>query len=231
MADIMDKKENATSASAATVLPEEGYKCVKTADGPAPKNRFVTKDIVMCVVVLVGIALVAGVLLGVMNWVTYVDPDASIIGEVASYYSVSSDLVVKSEDRIINADGSKDVVLGCYTVKNAAGEDVSYVYYTSGSGGKSSTLELLVHISAEGVITDIEEYSQSETAGYFKKVMDANKGKYVGFDVTTIDGFELNGEGDNGIDAVSNATKTSTGINNAVNAAVYAFNHYSGVAE
>ena len=44
---------------------------VRTLDAPA---RFVTKDMVMCVVVLAVIALVAGVLLGLVNWLTYVDP-------------------------------------------------------------------------------------------------------------------------------------------------------------
>lgn len=207
---------------------------VQTAGAPqaeTKKPKFVTKDVIMCVVVLVAIALVAGVLLGVMNWVTYVDPDAAILSQLAGYYGVDSSLVSKAEDRVINA-GGKDEVLGCYVVKDADGNDVAYVYHTAGSGGKGGTVELLVHIDANGIITELEEYSQSETAGYFKKVMEANKSKYVGFDITTIESFELKGGGDNGIDAVSNATKTSNAVNNAVNAAVYAFNHYTtGVAQ
>lgn len=206
-----------------TVLSSESAEKVSSPEPKKPK--FVTKDVVMCVVVLVLIAVVAGVLLGVMNWLTYVDPDATIISQVAKYYGVDSSLVVKSEERLVNS-GGKDEVLGCYVVKDAEGNDVAYVYRASGSGAKGGTVELLVHISAEGIIKDLEEYSQSETAGYFKKVMDANKAKYIGVDITKIQNFELNGKGENGVDAVSNATRTSNAVNNAVNAAVYAFNNY-----
>ena len=85
-----------------------------------------------------------------------------------------------------------------------------------------------VHIGADGEITEIEEYSQSETAGYFKKVFDANRTKYIGKNVAELGSFDLVGTvvDDNDIDKVSTATLTSTGLNNAVNAAAYAFNNY-----
>ena len=101
---------------------------VQTAGAPqaeTKKPKFVTKDVIMCVVVLVAIALVAGVLLGVMNWVTYVDPDAAILSQLAGYYGVDSSLVSKAEDRVINA-GGKDEVLGCYVVKDAGRTSRSY---------------------------------------------------------------------------------------------------------
>ncbi|MEG1663611.1 MAG: hypothetical protein RR338_06450, partial [Clostridia bacterium] len=40
-----------------------------------------SKDILKCIVVLSLIALVGGVLLGVINWLTYVDPDMKIMGK------------------------------------------------------------------------------------------------------------------------------------------------------
>ena len=81
---------------------------------------------------------------------------------------------------------------------------------------------------ADGEITEIEEYSQSETAGYFKKVFDANRTKYIGKNVAELGSFDLVDTvvDDNDIDKVSTATLTSTGLNNAVNAAAYAFNNY-----
>ena len=82
-----------------TVLSSESAEKVSSPEPKKPK--FVTKDVVMCVVVLVLIAVVAGVLLGVMNWLTYVDPDAMIISQVAKYYGVDSSLVVKSEDMFL----------------------------------------------------------------------------------------------------------------------------------
>ena len=77
----------------------------------------------------------------------------------------------------------------------------------------------------------IEVYSQSETAGYMDKVMKANKGKYVGKNVLETGGFDLvKGESsvadDGDVDAVSQATFTSRGVNNAVNAAIVSFERY-----
>lgn len=106
-----------------------------------------------------------------------------------------------------------------------------YVCRAVGSGAKGGTLELLVHFSEDGIIKDIEVYSQSETAGYMDKVMKANKGKYVGKNVLETGGFDLvKGESsvadDGDVDAVSQATFTSRGVNNAVNAAVVSFERY-----
>ena len=38
-------------------------------------------------------------------------------------------------------------------------------------------------VDRDGVITDIEVYAQSETAGYMDRVISANKNKYVGKNV------------------------------------------------
>lgn len=192
------------------------------------KPKFVTKDLIMCVVVLVAIALVAGVLLGVVNWLTYVDPDAAIMEQVASYYGVSADKVVSVPERVVEGDSS--YVAGCYAVETDEG--VVYVYHSVGSGSKDGTLELLVHISADGTIKALEEYAQSETAGYFDRVFSANMGKYVGKNVFDIGQFDLVKDpgsvvDDGDIDAVSQATLTSRGINNAVNAAAAAFIAYA----
>lgn len=216
---VADERENTVVEAAAPEVEKTG-----TGDVPPAKKKFVTRDVVMCIVVLAAIALVAGVLLGAMNWLTYVDPEAAILEQVAGYYSVSADAVVSVPERVVSEGSS--YVSGCYAVETGSG--TVYVYHAVGSGAKSGTLEVLVHIGADGEITEIEEYSQSETAGYFKKVFDANRTKYIGKNVAELGSFDLVGTvvDDNDIDKVSTATLTSTGLNNAVNAAAYAFNNY-----
>lgn len=216
---VADERENTVVEAAAPEAEKTG-----TGDVPPAKKKFVTRDVVMCIVVLAAIALVAGVLLGAMNWLTYVDPEAAILEQVAGYYSVSADAVASVPERVVSEGSS--YVSGCYAVETGSG--TVYVYHAVGSGAKSGTLEVLVHIGADGEITEIEEYSQSETAGYFKKVFDANRTKYIGKNVAELGSFDLVGTvvDDNDIDKVSTATLTSTGLNNAVNAAAYAFNNY-----
>lgn len=216
---VADERENTVVEAAAPEAERTG-----TGDVPPAKKKFVTRDVVMCIVVLAAIALVAGVLLGAMNWLTYVDPEAAILEQVAGYYSVSADAVVSVPERVVSEGSS--YVSGCYAVETGSG--TVYVYHAVGSGAKSGTLEVLVHIGADGEITEIEEYSQSETAGYFKKVFDANRTKYIGKNVAELGSFDLVDTvvDDNDIDKVSTATLTSTGLNNAVNAAAYAFNNY-----
>lgn len=201
-------------------------------DRNSKRTKFLTKDVVMCVVVLAAIALIAGVLLGVMNWVTYVDPEAAIMEQIAKYYGVAADDVTSVPERVVG--GGSSYVDGCYAVTAEDGTLI-YVYHAVGSGAKDGTLELLVHIAADGTIKEVEEYSQSETAGYFDRVISANRGKYVGKNAKDVGQFDLvKGEGsvtdDGDIDAVSQATLTSRGINNAVNAAVAAFNAYEEAA-
>lgn len=196
------------------------------AQGGGKKERFVTKDVVMCVAVLAVIALVAGVLLGLVNWLTYVDPDQAIRERLAGYYNVGADAVVTYTNGI--TEGSS-YVAAAYVVETADGE--KYVCHAVGNGAKGGTLELLVHFSDDGVITEIEVYAQSETAGYMDRVLKANKSKYVGKNVLETGVFDLvKGEDavidDGDVDAVTQATFTSRGVNNAVNAAIISFERY-----
>ena len=174
------------------------------------KTPFFTKDLVKCVVVLASIALVASLLLGVMNWLTYVDPDETIMKEVAGYFGTDLSAVSKDE--------------------SMAGENVNACFVA-----KDGTMELLVYINGDGVITEITCYSQGETAGYFDKVEKANKSKYIGIDVDDVDGLTLIGSKDTPsgagqINAISGATYTSKGYHNAVAAAVNAYKQNKGVA-
>ena len=80
------------------------------AQGGGKKERFVTKDVVMCVAVLAVIALVAGVLLGLVNWLTYVDPDAAVMERVAEKYGIAAEQVTAEDGRVLNNPGSNSSV-------------------------------------------------------------------------------------------------------------------------
>lgn len=199
-------------------------------DSVKKKSRFFTADLVKCVVVLAVIALVAGALLGVMNWLTYVDPDETIKGKVSSYYAVSVDAVQKMDGMVINESGGAGTVEACYVAYD--GDIVKgYAYYAIGTGAKDGTISLIVYVDPNGVLCEIAVYEQGETAGYFKRVEKANKSKYVGLNLNEIDGLKFykkasDALADGEVVAVSGATLTSRGYHNAVAAAVYAYKNY-----
>ena len=189
-----------------------------------PKKKFQLGDVAKCTIVLTVIALVAGLLLGIVNWVTYVDPDGVIADQCTAYFA--SETSVKDE-KLASYDYDKNnYVESCFVAKNGD-EIVGYCYYTVGGGAKDGSIELLVFIDKGGVIKEITVYEQGETAGYFDRVEKANKSKYVGLNAKTIKKLELvknkSELQDGEVSAVSSATYTSTGYHNAIAAAVYAF--------
>lgn len=189
-----------------------------------PKKKFKLGDVAKCTIVLTVIALVAGLLLGIVNWVTYVDPDGVIADQCTAYFA--SETSVKDE-KLASYDYDKNnYVESCFVAKSGD-EIVGYCYYTVGGGAKDGSIELLVFIDKDGVIKEITVYEQGETAGYFDRVEKANKSKYVGLNAKTIKKLELvknkSELQDGEVSAVSSATYTSTGYHNAIAAAVYAF--------
>lgn len=206
-------------------MPEKSKKRdFDRSDCKNPVARFFANDIVKCTLVLVIIAAIAGVLLGVINWATYVDPNSVIIGKVASYYGVSDENISINE-----ALGGFENVNACFVASDGNGETLGYCYYSVGTGAKDGTMELLVYIDVEGIIKEISVYEQGETAGYFSKVEKANKSKYVGLDVDEIDELVLVKNADENslakgeVSAVSQCTYTSTGYHNGIVAAVNAY--------
>jgi len=193
------------------------------------KVNLFSNPIFKCVIVLTLIAVVAGTLLGVVNYFTYVDPDAVIIEQVADYFQVDASQVAKNE-----AKASFDNIKACYVATDKDGNIVGYCYYSVGTGAKDGTLELLVYIDGQGVIKELAVYSQGETAGYFDKVEKQNKSKYIGLDLDDVSlVFDKKGKlaADPGVvAAVSSATYTSTGYHNAVAAAANAYKNGKEVA-
>lgn len=196
-----------------------------TPQSPQPKKKkFKLGDVAKCTIALTVIALVAGLLLGIVNWATYVDPDSVIMDKVVAYFDAES---VEKDEQIASYDYDKNnYVETCFVALDKDGARIGYCYYTVGGGAKDGSIELLVYVDTNNVIVEIECYEQGETAGYFDKVEKANKSKYVGLDISTLTKLELvknkSELQDGEVDCVSSATYTSTGYHNAVAAAVYA---------
>lgn len=225
---VQDQNEqtvNEQTVNEAQSEPQTAASAPLSDDKPTkPKKKFQLGDVAKCTIVLTVIALVAGLLLGIVNWVTYVDPDGVIADKCTTYFA--SETSVKDEQLASYDYDKNNYVESCFVAKN--GDDiVGYCYYSVGGGAKDGSIELLVFIDKDGVIKEITVYEQGETAGYFDKVEKANKSKYIGLNAATIKKLELVKnkseleEGD--VSAVSSATYTSTGYHNAIAAAVYAF--------
>ncbi len=121
------------------------------------------------------------------------------------------------EKSTLQSDG-EDVV---YYAAKKDGAIVGYVF-TASSVGKSSGLIVMTGISADGKITGVKITEDNETAGYVDKVvkngfLEAMKGMDS---VQAVDG----------IDAVSQATKTSNGVRKAVEQAMGWYQTAKGVS-
>ncbi len=101
-----------------------------------------------------------------------------------------------------------------YYVAKKDGAVVGYVF-TAESSGKSSGLVVMTGIGIDGTITGVRITEDNETAGYVDKVVEG------GFlDKLTEMKADKTIEFKKDIDAVSQATKTSKGVCDAVNQAI-----------
>lgn len=194
-----------------------------------------TRDILKCIIVLTVIAVFAGALLGAVNVITYTDPEMAKLTEIASEYALSASDVTKAENRIINSEGAKGYIASAYEVEKKS----AAVYHAVGKGAYKGSVELLVFVEND-IISAITVYKQSETQGIGSKVLDPSYlSRYIGVNLNLIDTFVKSGGGDtsgatkpagakNEIEFISGATKTSVGVFNAINAAVYAHKNYGG---
>lgn len=240
--EVMQNENIVADENAETIAKESVEKAesavdtsVETDDKKDKKDKKEKRkmsEVAKCSLVLVIIAVVAGLLLGIVNWATYVDPDNTIMEKCKAFSWGDGKTVtdVVKDEQLASYDYDKNnYVVSCFVAKS--GEEIlGYCYYTVGGGAKDGSIESLVFISADGIIKDVQVYEQGETAGYFDRVEKANRQKYVGIDCKTIERLELvksgNASLDGQIDAVSQATYTSTGYHNSIATAVYAFRTY-----
>lgn len=122
-------------------------------------------------------------------------------------------------DKKTLTDGDNTMV---YYEALSSGKTVGYVF-TAAVSGKSSGLTVMTAIRNDGTIAGVKITEDNETAGYVDKIVK--------------DGFleRLAGKpaqeikfGENGVEAVSQATKTSNGVRKAVNQAVAWYQQIQG---
>lgn len=121
------------------------------------------------------------------------------------------------ETRTLTVDGEEVA----YSVGFQGGAVAGYVF-TAVSTGKSAGLTVMTGIRADGSIAGVAVTSDNETAGYVDKVrdgglLDALSGKEARPLQFGVD-----------VDGVSQATKTSKGIVNAVNTAIAYYEQVTG---
>ncbi|MBR4800771.1 MAG: FMN-binding protein [Clostridia bacterium] len=185
-----------------------------------PKKVRTLNDILKCALVLVLIAAVAGVLLGAINYVTYVDPENTIKEKVGSLYDVSADSIsnVTSEYTALELDKSK--VNAVYEVN-----DNVTAFYVKASGAYKGTVEFVVCVK-DGKVDEIFVYSDSETVSIGGKVLkQKNLDQYKGVLLSSVDTTSLAGSDEAKASNVyiSGATKTTKAVVNAIRVTAKAY--------
>ncbi len=184
------------------------------------KDPSTVKDILKCALILVLIATVAGVLLGVINWVTYVDPEQTIKSQVGSKYNVSADSVQNVTNEYSALELGKSKVNAVYKVN----DDV-VAFYVTASGAYDGTVEYVVCVKS-GKVDNIIVYSSGETASIGGNVLkQANLDKYNGLVLANVDTSSEAGAKDakDSTVYISGATKTTKSVVNAIKVTAKAY--------
>ncbi len=170
-------------------------------------------DILKCALVLVLIAAVAGVLLGVINWVTYVDPEQTIKSLVGSKYSVAADTVQNVTSEYTTLSVGKSKVNAVYRVNDSVS-----AFYVTASGAYDGTVEFVVCVK-DGKVDNIIVYESGETASIGGNVLkQANLDQYNGLELSDVELTAEAGSKDAKASPVyiSGATKTTKSVVNAI---------------
>ena len=97
------------------------------------------------------------------------------------------------------------------------GSTVGYAVTSTGKGGYGGDIKLMVGVDKEGKVTKVSVLEQEETASIGGKLMSQESflNRFIG-----ISGSAALTKNGGSVDAVSGATKTSTGLTDAVNSAL-----------
>ena len=174
------------------------------------------KDFIVPTITLFAICLVASVLLGLTNKVT-----APRIEQIA--YETQQNAMKEVMPNASSFDESKELTLeNGITVEycNALASDgstVGYAVTSTGKGGYGGDIKLMVGVDKEGKVTKVSVLEQEETASIGGKLMSQESflNRFIG-----ISGSAALTKNGGKVDAVSGATKTSTGLTDAVNNAL-----------
>ncbi|MBP5404966.1 MAG: FMN-binding protein [Clostridia bacterium] len=180
-------------------------------------------EIVMTALVLVIIAGAAGALLGLVHHFAAVDPEELLARKASAVYDGAVVRYPLQEGISQTPDYDKGGVLGVYVPKDDSVKDV-YILRVVGTGAYKGSLELLVNITG-GKIVKIAKYDANETPGLGSKALEESYfAQYCNVPLTEdFMGFDLvktTPSAKSEVRAVSGASKSSTAVTNAVNAAV-----------
>ena len=179
------------------------------------------KDYFVPTLTLFLICLTAALLLGLTNGVT-----APRIAEIEKQQLQEAMQEVLPEAKEFG-EQIDDEASGCsYSVaKDAEGNDAGYAVTAIGKGGYNGEIKLMVGLDTDGSVKNISFLSIDETPSIGMKLKTDSKflGQFTGIAGSAalkVKGGEIN--------AVTGATKTSTGITDAVNNALKCYSSISG---
>lgn len=178
------------------------------------------KEYIVPTLVLFVICLVAAFLLGLTNKVT-----APKIAEIEEQTKQEAMKVVFPQAASFGEDNT-DESSGCTYAKafDADGKVIGFAITAIGKGGYSGDIKLMVGLDAEGAVSDTAVLGQDETPSVGGKKVINNDGFFSQF----IGLKEKASVGAGNVDAVSGATKTSTGVADAVNNALLCYTNIIG---
>ncbi len=177
------------------------------------------KEFIVPTATLFIICLVASVLLGLTNKVT-----APKIEQIAyeNQQNAMKEVLPDAEKF-----GETKSASGCdYSEAYAPdGSVIGYAITAVGKGGYGGDIKLMVGVGKDGKVTSVSVLEQEETASIGGKLMnqDAFLNRFIG-----VSGKAALTKNGGTIDAVSGATKSSTGLTDAVNNALICFEAING---
>ena len=179
------------------------------------------KDIAKTALVLTLIAVIAGILLGGVNQLTYQSPAEKLANNLNKAYENEGgwEEVSYAELNIKSADAFTSLT-GAYKAKDS--EKTVYIYSTTSKGYKTG-LNLMIVVEDNKII-NIMKTASGETIA--KPLSQENFGKYYGVDLTAegFNGFRTNkqaaADGKTEVEAIASATKSSNAICNSVDLVV-----------
>lgn len=193
-------------------------------DGMAPKQGFPKAAVVLMV-----ITLLAGIALGGVSFLTKDAIEAQNQAAAAeAYRSVLPDADGFTHDKDVDAYIAEHAgeVYGTaygkvYINEMVFGGSAGYAVSVTSAEGFDGTITLSVGISADGTVTGIAFTELHETAGMGMRADEAEwKAQFAGVNTEAFNLVKGGASADNDIDSITGATRTSTAVVNAVNAAL-----------
>ena len=185
---------------------------------------------------LMFITLIAGLLLGVVYYVTYAPIQESLrAATIQAYKQVFPDAadftdnpdaasLISASEADIAAQGFGN---GVIDAKDASGNVIGHVINSTSKDGFGGWVSISTGIQEDGTLNGIAFLSISESAGLGMNARDTDW--YKQFTGKKADKFSVTKTGatsDDEINAISGATITSRAVTGAVNAAVYFVNNH-----